>query len=139
MRIWNEREGNRTGTSGGSVESAQDAESRDQAEPFHCKGGMQEITHKPLCCGPVIRFDRVTPEDRKSGMLPAEQKIHDSRGDDLAGQQSLKEVVTEEMHHLFCINPGDRVELPVAGEGAVRSEAVKMGVEGDRIAAIGLN
>jgi hypothetical protein len=45
------------------------------------KGGMQEIAHEPLSCGPVVRFDRLTPEDGESGMLPAEQEIYDPGGD----------------------------------------------------------
>jgi len=42
---------------------------------------MQEITHKPLSCVSVVRFDRLTPEDGEPGMLPAEQKIDDADGD----------------------------------------------------------
>jgi hypothetical protein len=42
---------------------------------------MQEIAHEPLSCGPVVRFDRLTPEDGESGMLPAEQEIYDPGGD----------------------------------------------------------
>ena len=98
-------------------------------QPVEREGGMQEITHKPLSCGPVVRFGRLTPEDGESGMLPAEQKIDDPGGDDLLGQQCLKELVTEEPHHLFCVGPENGLEAAVAGEAAVRRQTVQMGVK----------
>ena len=99
---------------------------------FRGKGGMQEITYEPLPRGRIVWFDRLTPEDGESGLLPAEQEIDDTWVDFFLGQQSLKDTVTEEMHHLFCIDPGDKMEIAVAGEGCVSSQTVEVGVKVDR-------
>ena len=96
-------------------------------QPFHGKGGMQEIAYEPLPRGGIARFDRLTPEKAESRVLPAEQEIDDTGGDYLLAEQCLKELVTEETHHLFRIEPRDGMEATVVGEAAVRCQTVQMG------------
>jgi len=103
------------------------------------EGRVQAVRKEAFAGGGIIGLDRLAAEDGEAGMAPREQQIDDGLGDYPFGQQTAQQLVAEQAHHLLGVDPREGVEAAVTRGRAVGGEAVKMGVENNRIAAICLD